>query len=106
MGSGWYHFDACPHPDSYPLGSFLLDEMAVRAYTEKCAPVRSNYYVYDYANCPVTAVGFPAEERPTESGSPVESSPPQESELPPEDGEILLPPGILADPTPTGPLNP
>ena len=102
VGSGWYHFDACPHPDSYPLGSFLLDEMAVRAYTEKCAPVRSNYYVYDYANCPVTAVGFPAEERPTESGSPVESSPPQESELPPEDGEILLPPGILADPTPTG----
>lgn len=99
VGSGWYHFDACPHPNSYPLDSFLLDEMAVRAYTEKCAPVRTNYYVYDYANCPVTAVGFPAEEPPEESQSPAESELPLESQAP-EGGEALLPPGVLATPAP------
>ena len=90
VGGGWYHFDACPHPDSYPLNSFLLDETAVREYTEKCSPVRSNYYVYDYENCPVTAVGFPVEELPPESELPVET------ELPPEGGEVLLPPGVFA----------
>lgn len=89
VGSGWYHFDACPHPASYPLGSFLLDEMAVREYTEKCAAVRSNYYVYDYANCPVVPVGFPAEELPAESEAPAEGLPgetetPVESTLPAE----------------------
>lgn len=94
VGSGWYHFDACPHPNSYPLDSFLLDETAVREYTEKCAPVRSNYYVYDYENCPVIPVGFPEEELPAESEAPTES------ELPPEEGEVLLPPGVFATPAP------
>ena len=43
MGEGYYHFDACPHPNSYPLYSFLLTEAEVRAYTEQCASVRKNY---------------------------------------------------------------
>ena len=98
VGTGWYHFDACPHPDSYPLTCFLLDEPAVRAYTEKCTPVRTNYYVYDYENCPVTAVGFPAEELPAETELPPESPLPMET---PDNGEALLPPGVLTtDPVP------
>lgn len=95
VGSGWYHFDACPHPNSYPLDSFLLDEMAVREYTEKCTPVRTNYYVYDYANCPVTVVGTPVEELPAESELPAETELPVETELPPGEQEAILPPGIL-----------
>ena len=47
VGSGWYHFDACPHPNSYPLDSFLIDEAAARAYTATVSPIRANYYVYD-----------------------------------------------------------
>lgn len=96
VGSGWYHFDACPHPNSYPLDSFLLDEMAVRQYTEKCTPVRTNYYVYDYANCPVTVVGTPEEELPQESDDPTEI------ELPPGEPEALLPPGVEPVETATG----
>ena len=96
VGNGWYHFDACPHPDSYPLNSFLLDEMAVREYTEKCAPIRSNYYVYDYENCPVVPVGTSLEELPQESESvEVTADPLGEQSQDPEDGEALLPPGVL-----------
>lgn len=101
VGNGWYHFDACPHPDSYPLNSFLLDEMAVRAYTEKCAPVRTNYYVYDYANCPVIPVGTPIEELPAES-EPAETeiveTPSAED---PNGTEVLLPPGVLEQTSPS-----
>ena len=101
VGNGWYHFDACPHPDSYPLNSFLLDEMAVRAYPEKCAPVRTNYYVYDYANCPVIPVGTPIEELPAES-EPVET---ETVETPsagdPNGTEVLLPPGVLEQISPS-----
>ena len=104
VGSGWYHFDACPHPDSYPLTCFLLDEMAVREYTEKCTPVRTNYYVYDYENCPVTAVGFPAEELPEESPEPLESPLPEGPD--PEGGEALLPPGVLTTETQAPPELP
>lgn len=96
VGGGWYHFDACPHPDSYPLNSFLLDETAVREYTEKCTPVRTNYYVYDYENCPVTAVGFPVEELPEESLPPTEETEPPAETADPNSGEVLLPPGVLA----------
>ena len=53
IGGKWYHFDTCPHPDSYPLTCFLLGEGAVRNYTERCR-YRKNYYVYDYDSCPVT----------------------------------------------------
>lgn len=107
VGSGWYHFDACPHPNSYPLTCFLLDEAAVRAYTEKCAPVRNNYYVYDYENCPVIPVGTPVEELPAES-EPVETGTgetPEVIETPevgdPDETEALLPPGVLEGSTPS-----
>lgn len=100
VGSGWYHFDACPHPDSYPLASFLLDEAAVRAYTEKCTPVRTNYYVYDYQNCPVVPVGFPLEELPAETEMPTETETPPVTEqpLPGTEEGSLLPPGVLTTP--------
>lgn len=56
VGSGYYHFDACPHPNSYPLYSFLLTEEQVKAYTKQCSSIRKNYYVYDYDSCPVEVV--------------------------------------------------
>lgn len=105
VGSGWYHFDACPHPNSYPLYSFLLDETAVREYTEKCAPVRSNYYVYDYENCPVTAVGFPVEELPEET--PEEGQLPTEESLPPaEETEVPAPEEAVLPPDAMDPQSP
>lgn len=61
VGDGWYHFDACPHPNEFPFQSFMLTEAEVREYTERCKSVRLNYYVYDYANCPVTVEGTPEE---------------------------------------------
>lgn len=60
VGEGYYHFDACPHPNSFPITSFLLTEAEVREYTQRCRSVRTNYYVYDYDSCPVTVVGTPA----------------------------------------------
>ena len=100
VGDGWYHFDACPHPDSYPLNSFLLDEIAVRAYTEKCSPVRSNYYVYDYENCPVVPVGAPTEELPQESEpADVTETPAEEQVQLPEEMDPILPPGALELPS-------
>lgn len=61
VGGGYYHFDACPHPNSYPLYSFLLTEEEVKAYTKQCSSIRKNYYVYDYDACPVEVVqGTPA----------------------------------------------
>lgn len=80
VGDGYYHFDTCPHPNSYPLTCFLLTEAEVRAYTEQCASVRKNYYVYDYNACPVTVVGTPAEE--TTVSSPEPSVPVAESNSP------------------------
>ena len=56
VGSGYYHFDACPHPNSYPLYSFLLTEEEVKAYTRQCSSIRKNYYVYDYDSCPVEVI--------------------------------------------------
>ena len=61
VGDGYYHFDATPHPVDYPLYSFLLTEAEVRAYTELVSPKKKNYFVYDYASCPVTVVGTPEE---------------------------------------------
>lgn len=113
LGSGWYHFDACPHPNSYPLDSFLIDEAAARAYTEAVSPIRANYYVYDYAACPVTAAGFPTETAPSqeplpgEGELPTETPPDESTQLPPSDlpsetenPEILLPPGVEPDQSP------
>lgn len=77
VGDGYYHFDTCPHPNEYPITCFLLTEAEVRDYTERCASVRKNYYVYDYAACPVTVVGTPAEEtaEPSPEPSPEPSVP-------------------------------
>lgn len=103
VGSGWYHFDTCPHPKGYPLTCFLVDEQTVRSYTEECTPVRTNYYVYDYDACPVVAEGFPVEEAPEESALPVEESlpPAEESRIPTEESlppveEPELPAGTAA----------
>ncbi|MBR5741696.1 MAG: hypothetical protein IKX91_03995, partial [Firmicutes bacterium] len=61
IGTGWYHFDACPHPTGYPLQSFFLTEQEVRDYSQEIgeAGVRENYFIYDYANCFVKVEGTP-----------------------------------------------
>lgn len=73
VDDGWYHFDACPHPNGYYIESFLLTEAEVREYTKRCSKVRKNYYVYDYEACPVTVVGTPEEEVLKEEAAPNEA---------------------------------
>ncbi len=85
-GDGWYHFDACPHPNGYPLYSFMITETQARAYTEQASASRKNYYVYDYAACPVRVVGMP-EEEPV---PPVEENP-DSSQLPENPDSSQLP---------------
>jgi len=53
VGEGYYHFDACPHSSNMPLYSFMLTEEEVQEFTARRG---RNYYVYDYANCPVPVV--------------------------------------------------
>ena len=79
VGDGYHHFDACPHPNSYPLYSFLLTEAEVQAYTEQCASIRKNYYVYDYASCPVEVVQGtpPVIPDPTPAPTPAETATPE-----------------------------
>lgn len=116
VGDGWYHFDACYRPTSYPLNGFLLTENQARAYTQLVSPVRANYYVYDYASCPVEVVMGPkitmvqqepgavpievpvaeeppvepelsaVPELPTEPQFPAEAEAPAETETPAESG--------------------
>lgn len=92
LGDGWYHFDSCWAPTGYPHDGFLMTEAQVREYTEllQTNGVRVNYYVYDYAACPVTVVGTP-EELPE---PPVEEPPAEEppTELLPTEGETAAPP--------------
>lgn len=87
-GDGWYHFDACPHPNGYPLYSFMITEAQVRAYTEQAGGVRKNYYVYDYASCPVTVEGMPEElpEQPPAEGEDPGQQPPEG--VPGEEGQL------------------
>lgn len=59
VGDGWYHFDACPHPNSHPLTAFLLTEAEAREYSALFTGIWLNYYMYDYDSCPVTVVGTP-----------------------------------------------
>ena len=56
VGSGYYHFDACPHDKGYPITAFMLTEDEAREYTSWRG---KNYYVYDYASCPVTVASTP-----------------------------------------------
>lgn len=108
VGSGYYHFDACPHPNSYPLYSFLLTEAQVRAYTEQCSSVRKNYYVYDYDACPVTVVGTPSSEKPSPSPSlSVSPTPSPSPSLSPSPSPSESPtPVVSPTPTPTGEPSP
>ena len=84
VGEGYHHFDACPHPNSYPLYSFLLTEAEVQAYTEQCASIRKNYYVYDYASCPVEVVqgAPPVIPDPTPAPTPAETATPEPTPTP------------------------
>lgn len=93
-GDGWYHFDACPHPNGYPLYAFMITETQARAYTEQVKDARLNYYVYDYGACPVTVEGTP-EEVPPEETQPGEGEEPGEGENPGEGEDPAIPP----DPT-------
>ena len=78
VGTGYRHFDACPHPNSYPLYSFLLTEAEVRYYTEQCASIRKNYYVYDYDSCPVEVVqGTAPTPDPTPAPTPAATATPE-----------------------------
>lgn len=118
VGDGWYHFDTCYHPVGHNRETFMLTEAEARAFTAECQDIRPNYYVYDYASCPVTVVGTPAEELPAQEPSaeelPGEDLPGEElpaedpalnGELPPEGEDILLPPGVIAEPS-AEPLDP
>ncbi len=89
VGSGYLHFDACPHPTGHPLRCFLLTEADVRAYSASITnPYYRNYYVYDYDACPVAAAGAPAVAT-QEPSLPVEeppmTEPPAQSHFPFED---------------------
>lgn len=90
-GNGWYHFDACPHPNGYPLYAFMITETQARAYTEQVKDVRLNYYVYDYSACPVTVEGMPEELSP-EQPQPGEGENPGEGEAPGEGEDPVIPP--------------
>ena len=56
VGSGYYHFDACPHDNAYRIDSFMLTDAEVEEYTSWRG---KNYYVYDHESCPVTVATTP-----------------------------------------------
>lgn len=101
-GDGWYHFDACPHPNGYPLYAFMITEAQARAYTEQVKDARLNYYVYDYSACPVTVEGMP-EEVPPEETQPGEGEEPGEGENPGEGEDPAIPPDPAGSQDPTQP---
>ena len=102
-GDGWYHFDACPHPNGYPLYAFMITEAQARAYTEQVKDARLNYYIYDYGACPVTVEGtpeeVPPEQPPAEGGDPQ----PGEGEAPGEGEDPAIPPDPAGSQDPTQP---
>ena len=103
VGTGYRHFDACPHPNSYPLYSFLLTEAEVRYYTEQCASIRKNYYVYDYDSCPVEVVqGTAPTPDPTPAPTPAATATPEPTPaLTPDPVETTSPlPGESSSPAP------
>ena len=101
-GDGWYHFDACPHPNGYPLYAFMITEAQARAYTEQVKDARLNYYVYDYSACPVTVEGTP-EEVPPEETQPGEGEELGEGENPGEGEDPTIPPDPAGSQDPTQP---
>ncbi len=56
VNGGWYHFDACPTPNVYPIRCFLYTEDEVVAYSKAIASACPDYYVYDYEKCPYEVV--------------------------------------------------
>lgn len=110
VGDGYYHFDACPHPNSYPLYSFLLTEAEVQAYTKQCSSIRKNYYVYDYDSCPVevvqgTAPVTPtpkpsAQPTPTPAPTPTPTPTPTATATPEPTPTVTATPEVTATPTP------
>ena len=56
VGSGYYHFDACPHDRSYPVTSFMLTDAEAEEYSSWRG---YNYYNYDHESCPVTVATTP-----------------------------------------------
>ena len=108
VGDGYYHFDACPHPNSYPLYSFLLTEAEVQAYTKQCSSIRKNYYVYDYDSCPVEVVQGTApvtptpkpSAQPTPTPAPTPTPTPTATVTPEPTPTATATPEVTATPTP------
>ena len=104
VGSGYYHFDACPHPNSYPLYSFLLTEEQVKAYTKQCSSIRKNYYVYDYDACPVEVVqGTPPvtpTPKPTTAPTPTPVPTPTATPTPAPTPTVTATPEVTPTPSP------
>ena len=108
VGNGYYHFDACPHPNSYPLYSFLLTEAEVQAYTKQCSSIRKNYYVYDYDSCPVEVVQGTApvtptpkpSAQPTPTPAPTPTPTPTATVTPEPTPTATATPEVTATPTP------
>lgn len=99
-GSGYYHFDACPHPSSWPLECFMLTEAQVRAYSARCTGIWKNYYVYDYNSCPVTVVGTPQEPKPTPTPAPTPKPTPKPTPPPTPTPKPTPTPAPTPEPTP------
>ena len=102
VGSGYYHFDACPHPNSYPLYSFLLTEEEVKAYTRQCSSIRKNYYVYDYDSCPVEVVQGTPPVTPTPAPTAASTPSPEPTATPTPAPSVTPTP----EPTPTATATP
>ena len=102
VGSGYYHFDACPHPNSYPLYSFLLTEEEVKAYTRQCSSIRKNYYVYDYDSCPVEVVQGTPPVTPTPAPTAAPTPSPEPTATPTPAPSVTPTP----EPTPTATATP
>lgn len=100
-GNGYYHFDTCPHPSSWPLDCFMLTEAQVRAYSAKCTGTWKNYYVYDYDACPVTVVGTPQEPKPTPTPAPTPKPTPKPTPTPTPTPKPTPTPVPTPEPTPT-----
>ena len=102
VGSGYYHFDACPHPNSYPLYSFLLTEEEVKAYTRQCSSIRKNYYVYDYDSCPVEVIQGTPPVTPTPAPTAAPTPSPEPTATPTPAPSVTPTP----EPTPTATATP
>jgi hypothetical protein len=46
-GDLWYHYDPTWSPTGYEFVGFMISESEAKDFTERVAPIRENYYVYD-----------------------------------------------------------